>query len=368
MKIKMYAKIILFLMIFASLTGAGAQENDLSDEKKDHWGIVPIAIPMYTPDTKFMAAGAVVYYNNPYPENPGQKPDEISVYAAYSQLHQASVGMNTERYYNGDKMKLFLEGEFSRWPDLFWGLGPNAKDSFEEEYSTTGFYIKGSFMWEVYKQLYIGPLYGFTYRAMKERTENGILAGNSIPGSDGTIVSGIGFHINWDTRDSSFYPHKGFWLEMKTGLNRKEFGSEYNFFSTLINCRYFFHLTGDHVIGVQTYMVFNAGTVPFESMAKMGGKFVMRGYRYGRYQDKNYMAAQAEYRFPIIWRFGGVFFGSVGQVAPALDEFRLKSIKADFGTGLRFNADRDEHINIRIDIGFDTELNPNFYLLIKEAF
>ncbi len=72
---------------------------------------------------------------------------------------------------------------------------------------------------------------------------------------------------------------------------------------------------------------FSAGEqLPFNQLSMMGGEMMMRGYYFGRYRDKNYLAAQAEYRFlPFDFsrRLGGAVFGAVGAVS---DEFHLTTI------------------------------------------
>lgn len=93
----------------------------------------------------------------------------------------------------------------------------------------------------------------------------------------------------------------------------------------------------------------------------------MRGYHEGRYMDKQYLAAQAEYRAPLFWRIGTVAFAGLGEVAPSLDAFEINRIKPSYGLGMRVVINKAERVNIRLDYGWGKDTS-GFYLEITEAF
>lgn len=99
----------------------------------------------------------------------------------------------------------------------------------------------------------------------------------------------------------------------------------------------------------------------------LGGAELMRGYYEGRYRDKQFIGGQAEYRMPIWWRFGAAAFAGLGDVAPAIQEFRLSSFKPSYGLGLRFMVNPKEKVNIRLDYAWGQQTS-GFYLEITEAF
>ena len=69
----------------------------------------------------------------------------------------------------------------------------------------------------------------------------------------------------------------------------------------------------DHAFGIQGYAAPPAWNVPFTPLPGLGGQFRMRGYFDGRFRDQNALISQVEYRFPIVWRCGGVGFASAGE-------------------------------------------------------
>jgi outer membrane protein assembly factor BamA len=103
-------------------------------------------------------------------------------------------------------------------------------------------------------------------------------------------------------------------------------------------------------------------------LGRLGGFEMMRGYQDNKYRDRNYLAAQLEYRFPVYWRFGGVAFASAGEVAGGLGDFSLEHTRFAFGLGLRGVVEMEEHIPFRLDVAFDSSMNPNVYFGLLEAF
>ena len=76
---------------------------------------------------------------------------------------------------------------------------------------------------------------------------------------------------------------------------------------------------------------------------------------------------QAEYRFPIYWRFSGVAFTSFGMVTDRFSNVKSDYIRPTGGFGLRFLLVPKDNLNIRIDYGFGNNTNE-FYLTVGEAF
>ena len=94
----------------------------------------------------------------------------------------------------------------------------------------------------------------------------------------------------------------------------------------------------------------------------------MRGYYFGRYRDRNMIAFQTEYRFPLFWRLGGVGFVGFGDVASDMTEFKMNQFKYNVGFGLRFMFDRQEKINARLDFGLCEGGSSGIYAMVVEAF
>jgi hypothetical protein len=93
----------------------------------------------------------------------------------------------------------------------------------------------------------------------------------------------------------------------------------------------------------------------------------MRGYYQGRYRDRIFATAQAEYRLTLSRRLGVVTFAGVGDVGSTLASLTMRSLKVSAGLGLRFALNPDEHLNVRMDWGFGRGTD-GLYFSIREAF
>ena len=78
------------------------------------------------------------------------------------------------------------------------------------------------------------------------------------------------------------------------------------------------------------------------------------------------MAVQAEWRFPLVGRLGGVVFASAGTAFSRVDTLGTDDLRADGGVGLRFALNRPQRVNLRVDLAYGSEFQ--FYVDVLEAF
>jgi outer membrane protein assembly factor BamA len=125
-----------------------------------------------------------------------------------------------------------------------------------------------------------------------------------------------------------------------------------------------------NILAFQAAGNFTSGDeVPFYKLQKVGGDSRLRGIENSNlYLDKQSFWVQAEYRRKLFWRLGGVAFVGFGDVAPGLDAFSFNELKYVAGLGGRFQAMKDEKLNIRLDAGVGRGGQYAFYLSFKEAF
>ncbi len=342
-------------------------EGALGKEKKK-WGLIPFGFPFYSPDTSGALAFALVFYYNQDPKDPARKADELSLGGTYTLRNQMALKLDSTVYFQNDRYKLTASVAGASYPQDFWGVGPDTRDYMKEKYTPVSFDGQPGFLFKIVDNLYMGPIYHASYVETHGKKTLHQLRTLKIPGSDGTFASGFGVNITFDNRDSTFYPHRGFYIDARVLVYRREFGSEYNFTRLELDFRPFVQLYQDLVLAFQLSARLNWGTVPFMILPQIGGMERMRGYADGRYMDKVCLIGQTEFRFPLVWRFGGVVFGSIGTVAPRLDQINPYFFRYAWGGGLRFTVDKSEHINFRLDVGVDENLEPSFYFFIKEAF
>jgi outer membrane protein assembly factor BamA len=198
--------------------------------------------------------------------------------------------------------------------------------------------------------------------------------GNQVPlpdveGNEGGTDIGFGVGATWDKRNSILTPTENFFLELSTHFYAKALGSSRSFNTIKFDARKYFDLTDDqrNVFAVQTLMNFSIGNTPFYEMGRIGGKSILRGYLYGRFRDNHAIQIQGEFRRNLIGRFGFTVFGALGNVADRFDNFQFNKTKVGGGAGLRFNINRKDTANVRIDWGWTPESN-GLYITFGEAF
>ena len=93
----------------------------------------------------------------------------------------------------------------------------------------------------------------------------------------------------------------------------------------------------------------------------------MCGFLEGRFRDKQYIQFQSEYRVNLIGRFGATVFAGFGNVMPKFYKLDPGSLKVAGGFGFRFNINRKDPANVRIDVGFGKN-TQGVYITFGEAF
>lgn len=338
--------------------------SDSPEAKNEKWGVVPVALPYYTPDTSLAFGTYTVFW---YQSGDGRASD-LSIYGSYSIRNQLALGFLPEMYLANERLKLSGQFEYNRYPQGFWGLGAHTSSSAEETYTPTGILWFIATKFRLIDGLYAGPYFRFRSTETIESDSGGIIDSKSVPGADGTRVVGVGASAEYDSRDNTFYPRAGGISKITVYHAPESIGSEYEFGRGEIDLRGYWGIAGDHVLAFQAIGVLGWGDMPFQEMRGLGGNEMMRGLFIGRYLERNSLSMQVEYRFPLFWRFAGVAFASEGAVARDSDGFELSSFHPAFGAGLRILLDTEKHIAIRIDMGFDESGSGKLYFLVKEAF
>jgi hypothetical protein len=213
----------------------------------------------------------------------------------------------------------------------------------------------GELMRNVGRNVFIGPRY--QYRRLSasingERQEGGF----EVPAIDlKSHSAALGFHLQRDRRDSTFYPTKGNLFDFTADFFDQVWGSrrEYQVYKAGYNG--YREVAKKQVLAYRAMACAANGSVPFYDLCLYGMNNDVRGYATGEFQNRRMFAAQAEYRLDWRRRLGFVAFGGVGGVARRWGDFRMDGLLPGAGAGLRFKLDKKNHINYRIDYAFGRE-------------
>lgn len=335
----------------------------------DKSGLFCLPIAFFTPDTRW-AGGlttAYIFHSKGSKASEESRISYLRLSGIYSQLRQKdfladwSVLTSQEKYY--------LKGEvrFRRFPDLFFGVGNDTPKENREVYDYTMKSVKFLVMRKIRKggfagvDFYLNDVYNFKIK------NKGLLEREHHKESKGIKAHGVGIHWLTDTRDNLMNAFSGVYTEVSLYLFRKELGGNMNFWLFNADFRKYYQIRPRHVLAFQTKIRFSSGSVPFIEMSQIGGDDMLRSYPKNRYRDRNLLASQVEYRFPLFWRIGLTAFAGAGEVFRNAPEIKLEKLKYCIGSGLRLLLNQAERINIRLDYSYGSQgffLYANF----SEAF
>lgn len=359
------------LICLCSLAVAYSQEAEQdstlldTDPFKNSFAALPLVFR--SPETSWGFGAGAFYAFRPSHYSENTRPSQIQIGGAYTLLNQVLTYLPFQIFTNENRYQILGELGYYRFIYDYYGIGNDISPDFRELFTVNFPRVRLQAMQQFRNNQYFGFRYWMDDFNISKTEPGGELSDGSIPGSNGGFLSGLGLVHIFDTRDKIFSSHEGWFIETVLFHNGPLLGSNFDYSKLIIDARRFFKLKEKHAIGVNVYLEFTGGKAPFNQLALMGGTKRMRGYYEGRFRDKHMAVIQWEYRFPIFWRFSGVFFGGIASVNDR-PEFLERSIwRWNIGPGIRFAIDPKERINIRLDYG-TTKESSGFYITVGEAF
>ncbi|MEQ6122393.1 BamA/TamA family outer membrane protein [Reichenbachiella sp. MALMAid0571] len=361
--------LLLILLMLVSIFSAFSQA-DTTKTKKTSFAVYPALGS--SPETGFMYGiiAFMVLKDKDGEANEFYRPTSISPYFLYTQKKQVLSALDIDVYLkNGLNINTIIR--YFNFPDFFYGIGNQTDPDHRELYTDRFYRVSGRVMKPVNQNLFVGLLYDLQYNDIRKVIVGGDLENSNAIGIDGGRNMGIGPGLLYDSRNSTLYPTDGTFLNAGITLFNEGFAGQYNYASYLLDYRkYMKLLSKKNILALQFRANFTSGTnMPFYKLPKLGGDDRLRGLSHKNlYIDRQSYFLQAEVRQELFWRFGGVVFAGMGDVASGLGDFSWNNNRFIYGLGGRFQALKDEKMNIRLDIGFTDNGQSAFYLSVREAF
>jgi len=335
-------------------------------EKKIKPNIIIIPVIYYTPETRLaLGAGGVINYRFGNDKR-NTRPSSLWLMAVYTTKNQIQLSLKPEIYLTKNAYILGAYLKYERFPRDFYGIGDNVGGD-GESYTPENFGLHLSVKKQFFKSFYAGLQYHVEKTTIQKVVTGGLLDSGGYIGREGGVLSGLGFSLNWDTRDNIFFPRSGWFIQFAADFYNKAFGSDYHYSSTSLDLRTYIPVRAKDVLALQLCMRDMVGEVPFYELAMLGGSTMMRGNYSGKFRDKALLAVQAEYRMPIWKWFGAAVFSGLGNVGPDLRDVTFNHLKHSFGGGIRIRLDKKEGTNLRFDYAWGNE-STGFYMTVQEAF
>ncbi len=390
--LKRFAAVILLILLgiasFADLQ-LFAQETftTATITTRTGWRVLPV--PGYAPETLLsLTVGGLYYFSQPDGDSTNRL-NQIFGGVQYTLRNQFVASVLPELYFNHENIRLFGQFEVSRYPDYFYGVGNDMPESNREPFTIFRAAAIGSMWFSLNGQgirngVNVGMYFDFDYQNVIERQPGGLLdrtGADSIVGRNGGLLAGLGLSLNYDKRDRTVSARTGEFVDMRLVTYSHLLGSNFEGWRGTLDVRKYWTFNTPtaesegfaNTLAVQLYADAMTSGIPFFRMGFLGttinGAALERGYYGGRFRDKTLGLVQAEYRFPIWWRFGGVVFAATGNVASTPSAFDFTTLKYSIGAGLRFALVPEERINLRIDFGYGFATQTLYpYVSFTEAF
>lgn len=322
----------------------------------------------YTPDTSLLAGVTWLHFFQLDDPRGDFRQSMISPVAIVTVRKQFVLMIVSELYWDRERNHLKVTPEFMRFPDKFFGIGRDTRESDEEEFTPEQFSLDLAFDRRVFRQLSWGALYRFTDHRLKEVEPGGLLDSGTIPGTGKATLSAPGFSFIWDGRDNTWSARRGTYLQGEISFYRESMGSDFHFTEYILDLRRYIPLQEKGTLALQIMGKAQDGTPPFFVLPRLGGMEGLRGYLSGRYPDQVRLLARAEWRSRELWKgLGGVVFAGLGDVAPSVDKLTTAAHLYTVGAGLRYTINRQENVKVRMDFGIGNG-DHGFYLSLGEAF
>jgi len=366
MKFSKNIKYLLVCLLLCSNLAASTTGN-LADTTKNYSFIV-LPLVFSSPETSFGFGGATNVTFRFDGEKSTSRPSQFQLGFAYTLNKQFLSYLPFQLFFKDEKYKVYGELGYYRYVYFYFGNGNHTLKSDREIFNVNFPRIRLNGLYGINKNWFVGLRYWMDDYDVVKTAEGGLLAtDDSIIGRTGGLLSGAGLVVNYDSRDHLFTPRQGMLAELVLFGNQKILGSNFNFQKIYLDIAAYFPIAKNHTLAAQIYTEMTTGDVPFNQLSLLGGTKRMRGYLEGRFRDKQYLASQVEYRFPLFWRLGMTAFLTTGRVAPTVGELFDAQWYYTYGLGLRIMLDTEARVNLRIDAGFGKETS-GFYLTFGEAF
>uniref|UniRef100_UPI004024CE81 BamA/TamA family outer membrane protein n=1 Tax=Segatella hominis TaxID=2518605 RepID=UPI004024CE81 len=339
--------------------------NDANKNKKHKkFDFSIIGGPHYSTDTKLglglVAAG--LYRTNP--NDTILPPSNVSLFGDVSTVGFYMLGIRGTHIFPQDKYRTDYTVYFYSFPCDYWGMGYDMgnDDSNKSEMKRWQARIKGSFLFHLGSNFYIGPMVSYDYVIGKNIERPELLNGMDRH----TWNLGAGFSAVYDSRDVLTYPHQGLYINLTQCFRPRFMGNDYAFSTTELQVDAYQKVWKGAILAEDFRTMLNFGNPSWGMMALLGNSNSMRGYYEGRYRDKHKIEAQVELRQHIWKRNSLTVWVGAGTVFSKFSNIRSRHILPNYGLGYRWEFKKN--VNVRLDYGFGKAGQSGFLFSINEAF
>lgn len=381
-------KVVSALTMCLLATGLQAQDAQpaldsvLAARKRS---FLPVPVLGYSPEKglEFGVVALYSYYGDKKNPSPLTRNSSASVLSTFTTNSQFKVDLRFENWTRDNLWHIRTNFRYHDFPAYFFGIGDTTHYADRSLVGNRRYKISAEAERRVSRHFYAGMSLLFQHDVYESDDPKGVYPSMDLIDKSGGHFTFIGATGIFDNRDNQNYTTKGSFVRLNVSW-APSFLSSQALWRVEGKASHFIPLSKKSTLGLNGYAVSTQGDVPFYMMGEMGNDNIMRGYYTGRYRDKNYMAAQAEYRYFLdprvhikFWfidmrpTFALAGFAGAGTVFSNSNiDF---SVKPNYGGGIRWFYDKTARLTVRLDYGVGEQRagekrQGGFYLSIAEAF
>jgi hypothetical protein len=364
---------ILSVFVCLSFLGFG-QDSDSTEVEEKNKKVKVLPVPAFgvTPETG-PYVGAVALFTLDFYQDTLTRTSNAKLEFNYTWKKQSILEAGWNYFFKEESW--FTDGKihFSKFPDLYYGVGPNTLNESEEGFDGNRFTIETTGLKKVYPHKFVG----IGMRYAKYYNVRSLVDNSKFDLQDGQNLELTlrGMH---DSRNNLLNATSGSYFDVRFGYNfgfldqnnpslilykRPSYGK------LKIDARKYHTWKDKYTLAVRLWNEITIGSPPnFYDYALLGGDQNTRGYYFGRYRDYNLTSLQVEGRIDLFWRLDMAVFGGAASVyGPVNDQLTIRVVP-NGGLGLRILADKNENINLRLDYAIGVDGQSGFYVSFGESF
>jgi outer membrane protein assembly factor BamA len=367
-------------------TKSAEPQKEQKQKKEKRGEIVAAPIPISSPAIGSGLQWAVGYMF-PFSKDDKVAPKSVlGVGGLFTNNGSKGLALGGRIYFREDKYRLTIAGGGAKINADIYGIGNAAGNSdlfLPLTFKASAFI--GEPLFRIHESVYVGARFQTrSINLLLNREDSDIPPSGTLPPELEAIrnqiadffkqrTTSLGPRFQWDTRDNTYYPVKGFFLDSGIDLFGENIGSRWTYQYTKIVFNKYTTVAKNQVLAIRGMGCAAMGDhVPIYDLCLFGTSSDIRGYTAGRYQDRRMFATQAEYRLTLpskgfMGRFGVVGFGGFGGVARSFGDMAWSDLLPGGGGGLRFRLTKSEKVNFRMDFGFGKN-GHTFSMGLGEAF
>jgi hypothetical protein len=321
---------------------------------------VAVPIPISNPTLhEGLVAGAAYFYPQTEEEKKVQPASVTAMAGMYTSNDSRALGIAQQNYW-GD----------GRW--RFTGVvgGADLRLSLlASDESSLDWRIYGTFAFAKVARRLKGDWYGGLLTRLVAANQEldfeapqGVQTNNLDTGDDARSA-GLGFYLEYDSRDMPMNSYSGRHLKVNALFNDENLSSNQTYQNYDVAYRSYHTLTDSLVLAWEVQGCSRKGTAPLWDACTIK----LRGFSVTDFLGSTTLSGQAEARWQFSKRWGLVGFAGAGDVSDSFSGLRDQNTIPSYGAGLRFMVLPPKRINIRVDFAWSRD-SEAIHLSVGEAF